>query len=293
MALCHRAIVLTFFGIVVAVASVLGFRRFREIETEAKNSVKTVTEIAEAAKRHLEEIERNRHRSDEIVRGMNAEIAADDPGKAKQAVENVLENSKASLIDKAIANAVALQQQGKQDEAIKKWHAVANIAAGSDNDLAARACFSAGYLLIMANSPNDAIADFNQAIILKPDYANAYYNRGAAKAMLRRYNDAIADYDAAIILKPDYADAYSNRGGLKAALGKHNDAIADHNEAIHLRSDNGNAYSNRGYTKAAMGLKDEARKDFKTALDLARDANNTTLAAQMEKLLRDLDDAED
>ena len=225
---------------------------------------------------------------------MNAEIAADDPGKAKQAVENVLENSKASLIDKAIANAVALQQQGKQDEAIKKWHAVANIAAGSDNDLAARACFSAGYLLIMANSPNDAIADFNQAIILKPDYANAYYNRGAAKAMLRRYNDAIADYDAAIILKPNYADAYSSRGALKAALGKHNDAIADHNEAIILKPNCADAYSNRGYTKAAMGLKDEARKDFKTALGSgAGDANNTTLAAQMEKLLRDLDDAED
>ena len=40
------AIVLTFFGIVVAIAGFMGFRRFREIETEAKNSVKTVTDLA-------------------------------------------------------------------------------------------------------------------------------------------------------------------------------------------------------------------------------------------------------
>ena len=54
------AIVLTFFGIVVAIAGFMGFRRFRKIETDAKNSVETVTKHAEAAKRHVEEIERNR-----------------------------------------------------------------------------------------------------------------------------------------------------------------------------------------------------------------------------------------
>ena len=52
------AIVLTFFGIVVAVASFLGFRRFREIEVAANSSVATVTEIAETSKRHLKEIVR-------------------------------------------------------------------------------------------------------------------------------------------------------------------------------------------------------------------------------------------
>ena len=186
---------------------------------------------------------------------MTAENAADHPEKANQAVESVRENPEASLIDKAIAHAVSLQQQGKRDDAIEKWRTIARIVEGSDNDLAARACFSAGYLMILAESPNDAIADFNQAIRLKSDYAKAYYNRGAAKAVLRRYNDAIADYDAAIILKPDDAGAYSSRGVLKAAV----------------------------------GLKDEARKDFEAALDLARNANDATLAAQMEKSLRDLD----
>ena len=41
---------------------------------------------------------------------------------------------------------------------------------------------------------------------------NAYNNRGAAKAALGRYDDALADYDEAVRLKPDYAYAYYNRG---------------------------------------------------------------------------------
>ena len=41
--------------------------------------------------------------------------------------------------------------------------------------------------------------------------AKVYYNRGNAKAELGQYAAAIADYDAAIRLKPDDADAYYNR----------------------------------------------------------------------------------
>ena len=36
---------------------------------------------------------------------------------------------------------------------------------------------------------------------------------------LERYEDAIADYDQAIRLKPDLVEAYSNRGVVKAVLG--------------------------------------------------------------------------
>ena len=108
------AIVLGFFGIIVAGAGVLGFRRFREIEAAAKSSVATVTEIAETSKRHLREIERNRDKSDKIIQGMNAETAADNPEEVDQAVESVRENPEATLIDKAIADAVSLQHHRQE-----------------------------------------------------------------------------------------------------------------------------------------------------------------------------------
>ena len=287
--LAALAVVLGFFAIVAVVGGYIGFRRFQEIETDAKNSVKAAAEYAEAAKRHVEEIERNRDKSDEILRRMNAETAADEPEKANQAVKDARENPKASLTDKAIANALDLQRQERNKEAIEKWRAIASIAEGTDNKLAARAWFSVGYLL-QDDDPEGSMSAYSKSIRLKPDSYFGYNNRGNAKQALGRHEDAIADYNEAIRLKPDLAGAYSNRGNPKAALGRHEDAIADYNQAILLKPDYAKAYMNRGVAKRALGLKDEARKDFETALGLVRNANNADMVAQLKQLLRDLDD---
>src|SRR5882724_4506361 len=55
---------------------------------------------------------------------------------------------------------------------------------------------------------DQAIADYDQAIRLKPDYPGALVDRGQAHAGKRQYDRALADYDAAIRLKPDYPEAF-------------------------------------------------------------------------------------
>ncbi len=230
--LTGTAIFLTLFGVVVAIAGFFSFKRFREIEDEAKSGAEAVTKYMDEAKRYVEEIKTKR---DEIL-DINAETADDDPDKARQAVKRVGENPEASLIDKAIAAAVFLQQQGKRDDAVEKWRAIAQVAEKNDNDLAARAWFSIGHL-VMDKSPEDCISANDKAIRLKPDLAEAHSNRGNAKTALERYDDAITDCDEAIRLKPDFAKAYYNRGDAKTALGRHVDAIADYDEAIRLKSD--------------------------------------------------------
>ena len=49
---------------------------------------------------------------------------------------------------------------------------------------------------------------------IKYDKGNfeAYYYRGCARINSRKYNEAIADLEKAVELKPDYADAYFNLG---------------------------------------------------------------------------------
>ena len=59
---------------------------------------------------------------------------------------------------------------------------------------------------------DEALASYDKAIALKPDYAEAYNNRGNALSELKRHEEALASYDKAIALKPDYAEAYNNRG---------------------------------------------------------------------------------
>ena len=259
-------VVLGFFAIVVVGGGYIGFSRFQEIEANAKTSVTTVTEIAEAAKRHLEEIERNRDRSAEIIQSMNAQIAADDPEEAKQTVKSVRENPAASLIDKVIAHALDLQKQDKRSDAIEQWRAIAHVAEGNDDDLAARSWFSVAYLL--QQEPEAAIAAYTEAVRLNPAFAIAYSNRGAMKAALGQHEAAFEDYNQAIHLDSTLAEVYNNRGNSHFALGQYEAAIEDHTKAIHLDSTLAETYYNRGEAKAALGQHEAAIEDHTKAIHL-------------------------
>ncbi len=65
-----------------------------------------------------------------------------------------------------------------------------------------------------------------------------YYNRGNAYFYLGKYDEAIADYNQVIKLKPKYAEAYSNRGNVYKKLKKYDEAIADYEKFIELAKSN-------------------------------------------------------
>jgi tetratricopeptide (TPR) repeat protein len=67
---------------------------------------------------------------------------------------------------------------------------------------------------------------------LTPDDDNLYFNRGLAHAKLGAREKAIADYTEAIRLKPDLAIAYHNRGYEHELAGRRDDALADYREAV-------------------------------------------------------------
>ena len=131
-----------------------------------------------------------------------------------------------------------------------------------------------------------AIADYDTAIRLNPDYALAYLNRGVAKGKLGQHFAAIADYDTAIRLNPDDDLAYHNRGFAKSKLGQYFAAIADYDTAIRLNPDDALAYLNRGVSKVLLNRISEGKQDFRTALKLAKQAGNTDLITRTEKALR-------
>jgi tetratricopeptide (TPR) repeat protein len=96
------------------------------------------------------------------------------------------------------------------------------------------------------NELDRAIADYSEAIRLKPDNAAAFFNRGLAYVMNREGNRAIADYDEAIRLNPDYADAFYARGNSFVRQHEYDRAIADYDEAIRLKPDHVNVFNARG-----------------------------------------------
>ena len=201
-----------------------------------------LSDIEKKAREHLEAIEKTRTRVEQAekdIQSTTAKIAADHPDKMDQAVERIRENPEASLITKAIADAVSLQRQGKIGDAIEMWRAIALVGEQSDKEIAARAAFSVGYLVKEKNPKDDtaaeeSIAAYDRAIRLKPDFVEAYNRRGITKGELDRHEDALADFDQAICLEPDSPYLYSNRGNMKLKSGHCDGAIADLEKALSL-----------------------------------------------------------
>ena len=260
------AVILTVMGVLVPIAAYFGFRRFHEIERESQAILKEIRSHEKEAQQRVDRI------------GVTAEDAAKDEKVQKEA-QAATEVPGASLIDIAVAEALTLQKKERVKEAIAKWEAIANLVQDTDPNQAARAHYSVGYLYthfgaeIQNGSTSEdaqkrAIHSFNETIRLKPDHANAYFNRGASRAELKQYEAAIADLDEAIRLQPDHAGGYHNRGVSKAELEQHAAAIADLDEAIRLRPDYADSYHSRGLSKTRLEQYTDAIADFDEAIRL-------------------------
>ena len=106
---------------------------------------------------------------------------------------------------------------------------------------------------------DEALADCDQAIALKPDYADAFNNRGVVLADLEHYDEAVASYNQAIALKPDYADAFNNRGNALAELKQFDEALASYSQAVLLAPNHKFAFG--GLVGCAMKVCDWNRWD--------------------------------
>ena len=95
------------------------------------------------------------------------------------------------------------------------------------------------------NRENDVALDFiKKALVIKPDYAEAYINRGTDLERLGQLEEAMQSYDKAIQLEPDNAEAYSNRAAVQLGLGQLDKAVESYDKAIQLKPNFVDAYSN-------------------------------------------------
>jgi len=140
--------------------------------------------------------------------------------------------------------------------------------------------------------------EYDEAIRLNPDAADAYFNRAFAKTQHYQYPAAIADYDEAIGLNPNFAEAYFYRGCLKDYLASRESvlaarhaarrsAIADFDEAIQLDLDfceRLHAYYRRGLIKYDLDRYEDAIVDFDEALRLIKQGDPECLTAEIQEL---------
>lgn len=115
-----------------------------------------------------------------------------------------------------------------------------------------------------------AIAQFDKAIARTPT-AESYYHRGLAYYERRKYDDAVADWTQAINLKPNYARAYRQRANAYSYKGDSGPAEADYNRSIELEPRVAIAYLNRGMLYKQRLDREKAIADFRRVLKLSND----------------------
>ncbi|MHC5824834.1 MAG: tetratricopeptide repeat protein, partial [Nostoc sp.] len=82
-----------------------------------------------------------------------------------------------------------------------------------------------------------AIASYDQAIELQPEFPEYWFNRGLTLFHLERFDEAIASYQTATELKPDFYKAWYNRGRTLGELGYFEEAIASFDKTIEIKPD--------------------------------------------------------
>ena len=190
---------------------------------------------------------------------------------------------------------------------LQKYHGISQKTIYSDlhgfigHSAYAEVCRGFNYqkLASAANSWKDrrelykrAIERYTDAVIINPNWGDAYYNRGRAYLLQREsFNKAhphqrsdfekinvlctaIQDFNKTIELIPRHAGAYCNRGRahhLYFEEDSFRSAIEDYDIAIDLNSDMSNAYCNRGEVK--LHIKDwaSAKEDLETAQSMGLD----------------------
>jgi protein O-mannosyl-transferase len=135
-----------------------------------------------------------------------------------------------------------------------------------------------------------AIEDFTQAIIRKPDYKHAFYNRGTAKKNLADLKkdsmlvkSAIEDFNMAIKIDSVFVEAFRNRAQAEESLADYakseiqkttllNEALRDLDKTISINPNTESALVSRGVVKGKLNRFDQAIEDFNQAIALAPDS---------------------
>jgi tetratricopeptide (TPR) repeat protein len=170
-------------------------------------------------------------------------------------------------------NPYALYSRGHSLQELKRFD---EALASYDKALALKPDFTVafknrGTVLKYLNRFEEALASYDKALALKPDYADAFNNRGNVLQELKRFDEALASYDKALALKPDFADVFNNRGNVLQDLNRFEEALASYDKALALKPDFAEAFNNRGNVLKYLNQFEEALASYDKALTLKPD----------------------
>ncbi len=120
-----------------------------------------------------------------------------------------------------------------------------------------------GLMYITTGDFYRAIADYTEAIEINPKSINAHLGRGRARKAIRDYIGEMEDYNTSIEIDPTHPGAYFHRGIVRSSRRDYRGALADYNKLIELDPHSFPAHELRGELLLFLNRDAEAEQDFK------------------------------
>jgi len=157
-------------------------------------------------------------------------------------------------------------------------------------DKARLAYFKRGEINFLLGQLQQAMADFQAAIEIDPNYADAHMSLGNTFFKLKSYEQAITYYDRTLEANPDRDLAAFRRGRSYYILKEFPEAIRDFSYAIDLQPSNVDAYYYRGLAYSQPSIADEtlAGDDLRKAIVLYQTQGKPEKARKAKEFLETL-----
>jgi len=109
-------------------------------------------------------------------------------------------------------------------------------------------------------------------ILKRTDIASTYVNRGIVRSLSGDQEGAIADYNQALKINPELAEAFANRGAAYIRQTEYSKALAELDQALAMDLEQpGNVYFNRAILYEHFGNLSQAYLDYVKASELRPD----------------------
>jgi tetratricopeptide (TPR) repeat protein len=128
-----------------------------------------------------------------------------------------------------------------------------------------------GMMLTGANRHEEALANFEAALSLNPDFVEAHNNRAVVLVAIKRPDEALLSYNRALALRSGMTRVLNNRGNLLQELGRIEEALADYDRALALDSNFVGAINGRGSALQKLNRTGEAERELRRAIGLQPD----------------------
>jgi len=237
--MCFTIALFTVAVLILGSLGIIEYRRWVSIRKQAKNKLKEVEKMSEEAKIFFEGIKK----LEEEAKEMRDNILK----QYQQIEEEIPKDLKAKI--------------SEFSERLRFLEAFGTLLKAEDY-------YVRGLNFYYKGDYNLALKSFEKAIELKPDYAEAWYNKGLILMRLRKDKEALESFEKAINLKPNYVKAWNNKGVVLKRLMRYDEALEAFKKALELDKNNTTSLYNIACVYSLKGDKEKALEYLKKAIEL-------------------------